>query len=478
MTDTTPRSERWARFRFAVIGALLADPPADGELRLRLDELAARAWTHPISGKQTRFGFSTIERWYYRARAEDDPVAVLRRKVRRDADTSRRMTSAMAAALIEQYRHHPSWSYRLHAENLRAHIAEVSLPGVPPSDSTVRRFMKHRGFVRLPRRGKRSKGTHETRSYEKAYVNALWHIDFHVGSRPVLLADGTWQKPQLFACVDDRSRLVCHAQWYLSECTHTVVHGLTQAIHKRGLPRALMSDRGTAELSGEVLEGLQKCGIDSCPTASRSPEMNAKVESLWNSVEGHFLPMLERFGPLDLPTLERYFQAWVEFDYNRSEHGETGQPPIERFAAGPDVGRPSPSSNTLRARFTVGVSRTQRRSDGTFSLDAVRFEVPGHLRHLERLTVRYARWDLSRAWLVDPRREDAILAVVHPIDKQKNADGYRKPLNRPDEAPKPPERTDSHAAIAPLLRRHLAEQAATGLPPAYLPLDMPYDGKE
>ena len=92
--------------------------------------------------------------------------------------------------------------------------------------------------------------------------------------------------------------------------------------------------------------------------------------------------------------------------------------------------------------------------------------------------MRYARWDLSRAWLVDPRREDAILAVVHPIDKQKNADGYRKPLNRPDEAPKPPERTDSHAAIAPLLRRHLAEQAATGLPPAYLPLDMPYDGKE
>jgi putative transposase len=56
--------ELWARFRFSVIGHLLAAPPAKGLLRLELDQLAAREWRHPITGAVVRFGLSTIERWY------------------------------------------------------------------------------------------------------------------------------------------------------------------------------------------------------------------------------------------------------------------------------------------------------------------------------------------------------------------------------------------------------------------------------
>ena len=57
--------ERWAHFRFSVVGQLLAAPPRKGELRAQLDKLAARAWRHPISGEPARFGVSTLERWYY-----------------------------------------------------------------------------------------------------------------------------------------------------------------------------------------------------------------------------------------------------------------------------------------------------------------------------------------------------------------------------------------------------------------------------
>jgi putative transposase len=57
--------ERWAHFRFSVVGQLLAAPPRRGELRPQLDKLAARAWRHPITGEPVRFGVSTLERWYY-----------------------------------------------------------------------------------------------------------------------------------------------------------------------------------------------------------------------------------------------------------------------------------------------------------------------------------------------------------------------------------------------------------------------------
>jgi hypothetical protein len=41
--------DRWARLRFAIIGPLLAAPPAKGELQTALRELSARTWQHPVS---------------------------------------------------------------------------------------------------------------------------------------------------------------------------------------------------------------------------------------------------------------------------------------------------------------------------------------------------------------------------------------------------------------------------------------------
>src|SRR5215467_2422185 len=107
--------ERWAEFRFSVIGQLLAAPPAKGELAGAIAALAARTWHHPISGTPVRFGFSTIERWYYRALNErSDPVGMLRRKVRADAGQQPAMRAAVRQAILAQYAAHKSWSVRLY----------------------------------------------------------------------------------------------------------------------------------------------------------------------------------------------------------------------------------------------------------------------------------------------------------------------------------------------------------------------------
>ena len=76
MTQQPDRSTSasWARFRFSVVGSLLSSPPARGELKAALRALAAKTWTHPVSGREVRFSAVTIERWYYTARrAKDDP---------------------------------------------------------------------------------------------------------------------------------------------------------------------------------------------------------------------------------------------------------------------------------------------------------------------------------------------------------------------------------------------------------------------
>jgi hypothetical protein len=108
--------------------------------------------------------------------------------------------------------------------------------------------------------------------------------------------------------------------------------------------------------------------------------------------------------------------------------------------------------------------RKQRRSDGTVTVFGIRFEVPSAYRTLISLRVRVARWDLSSVELTDPR-SGAHLATLRPIDKTKNAEGVRRVIDAPQDLPTP------STGIAPLMRELMAEYAATGLPPAFLPKD-------
>jgi transposase InsO family protein len=296
--------EQWAHFRFSVIGQLLAAPPRKGMLRLELDKLAACAWRRPVSGEPVRFGVSTLERWYYRARKErHDPVAVLRRKLRKDAGAQDAMGAAVCQAVLAQYAAHKSWSVKLHHDNVLA-LAERNPALTPvPSYSTLRRFLAAHGLDKRRRlTSRRTEGAEraearlldrEVRSYEAEYVNGLWHWDCHVGSRKVLTPRGEWQTPVLFGVLDDRSRLACHLQRYLAENAENVAHGLSQALQKRGLPRAALSDNGAAMTAAEIAEGLARLGIVHETTLPYSPYQNAKQESFWGPVDGRLIAMLE-----------------------------------------------------------------------------------------------------------------------------------------------------------------------------------------
>ena len=470
--------ERWAAFRFSVIGQLLAAPPAKGELAGAIAALAARTWHHPTSGAPVRFGFSTIERWYYRALNErSDPVGKLRRKVRADAGQQPAMRAPVRQAILAQYAAHKSWSVKLHHDNLAA-LAEIRSELRPlPCYDTLRRFLKASGLAKQRRiTARRTAGAEkaearfldrEVRSYEASHVGGLVHFDAHFGSKKVLTPRGELVRPVLFAVVDDRSRVVCHLQWYLSETAEIVAHGLSQAFQKRGLPRAGMSDNGAAMTAAEITEGLARLGVLHETTLPCTPAANGKVETLWASVEGRLIAMLEGVPDLTLAFLNEATLAWAEQDYNRKLHSEIGVAPITRFFAGPSVMRPSPDSSALRLAFTRTQRRTQRKSDGTIVIDGRRLEVPDRYRHLSHLEVRYAGWDLSLVHLVD-ERTGTVLCRLFPQDKAQNASGLRRAR---DPTAKEPAPAPAAAGVAPLLHKLLKYQSDTGMPPAYLPKD-------
>jgi putative transposase len=464
--------ERWAHLRFCIIGPLLAAPPEPGQLQQRLAELAENLWRHPGTGKRVKFGVSTLERWYYAAKNERrDPVGVLRRKRRADRGEHPAVPQAVREALLLQYREHPSWSYLLHAQNLAVHARRLGLPP-PPSYPTLRRYMKGLGLLRQ----RRQRGSvlrqqdppaqlvrREVRRYEVEYVSALWHLDFHHGSQKIVTASGEWVRPLVLAILDDHSRLVCHIQWYLTETAEDLVHGLSQALLKRGLPRALMTDNGSAMMAAETTEGLLRLGILHQPTLPYSPHQNGKQENLWAQVEGRLLAMLESHQDLTLSQLNLATQAWVEMEYHRTVHSETTQTPLDRFLKSPSSARAAPAPEELRLAFTTATTRRLRRGDGTISLAGRRFEVPARYHHFSRLNLRFASWDLSRVLLVDDST-GRVLCALFPLDKARNADARRRQIPLTPAPPSVPP-----TGMAPLLRQLIADYAATGLAPAYIP---------
>jgi hypothetical protein len=90
--------------------------------------------------------------------------------------------------------------------------------------------------------------------------------------------------------------------------------------------------------------------------------------------------------------------------------------------------------------------------------------VPYAYRHLERVRVASARWDLSFTHLVDPKCGQTLVRIF-PVNKSRNASGERRRVD-----PVAPSQEQNHPSgnLPPYLKQLLEEYAASGLPPAYL----------
>lgn len=475
--------QRWAEFRFGVVGGLLSAPPPKGELAREIQKLSSKLWKHPLTGKPKRCGRSTIERWHSMAGEKENtsPVDVLRRKVRKDVGSHPGIDGRVAVKLRTQYALYPHWSPKLHRDNLRADVALTSDGLMVPSLATFKRYMRDTGLKRRKRPKTRDDGTltegaaravarlesHEVRGYENEYVGGLWHLDFHACSRKVLIEEGTFATPVALGVIDDHSRLLCHLQWYLVENTENLIHGFSQAVMRRRLPRRLMSDNGSAMTSEEFTSGLLRLSVTHDLTVPFSPYQNGKQEVFWARLEGQFVAMLSRVKDLTLKRLNDLTFAWVEHEYNAVVHEETGECPRQRYAEGKDVLRQAPSTAGMQAAFRREITRTQRQSDGTISIEGRRFEVPSQFRHVTRLCARFASWDLSYVSLTDPRT-GVDLCRIYPQDKAKNASGIRRRLAPLGPQPPDPLAASDAPELPPLLQKLMALQAQSG-PPLYLP---------
>ena len=399
--------EEIARFRFGVIsdlvGAVRLEP---GEAARIIREKCEQRYNIPYSPR-TRISEPTLRRWIGQYEKSGRKLTALCPAIRNDQGKSRRVDDETMAALIRLRRQQPS----VPVERIIKEMREKSLisPGVTLCQSTAYRILRQAGLSGQP-----TAAQTDRRRFEAEYPNDIWQSDVMHG--PSVAVDGKLRKTYLIAVLDDHSRLLPHAEFFLSERLVSWLDTFRQALLTRGLPRKLYVDNGAAFRTKHLERICASLGIALTHTPPYTPQGRGKIERFFRTVRTRFLPF---FKGNSLPELNLALDVWVRDEYHQRPHSGTGETPFARFARNLSIIRTAPAD--LEDHFRKEARRRVAK-DRTVSLDGRIFEAPTKLIG-EHVCLLYHEDRLDR---VEVFHQNTSHGLLVPVDLQINCQVKRK----------------------------------------------------
>ena len=357
-------------FRYQLICPAL-DTGLSTKARGRLvREIAAREHVDPF-GASVRYSRDTLDRWIRRYRAGG--FVELIPSPRACSPRTDTATLELAAALK---RENPARTAAQVQRILRASA------GWAPSESTLLRL-----FHRLELIGPAAGDTAAVFGrFEAENPNDRWTGDALHGPR----IGG--RKTYLFAFLDDHSRLITGYRFGFSEDTVRLGVAMEPALASRGVPASVYVDNGSAFVDAWLLRGCAKLGIRLVHSTPHRPQGRGKIERFFRTVREQFLVEItdstaEELAAAgtdhrtELLALNGLLTAWIETEYHRRVHTETGQSPLDRWDAGwARLGRTAamPTAADLTEAFLWSEYRTVTKT-ATVSLHGNTFQVDAAL---------------------------------------------------------------------------------------------------
>lgn len=376
--------EKIALFRYGVIAELVGRPPAPREKEKLLCAIAEKEWSVPGS-RRSRIGRTTVRDWIvlYQTHGFDG----LKPGPRCDAGRSRAIPEPVQELLLRLRAERPDSS-------IDSLIRAVQLSGRFASDLRLSRSSVHRFFAgqAAPAQGA-STAEPDAVAFTFPHVNDLWTSDLMHGPRLLVPGRRDGGKTYLYAFLDDASRMVPFAAFYLAENAACFQDALKQALLRRGLPRRLYCDNGATFRTHHLQVICATLNISLIHSRPHRPRGRGKIERFFRHVRTAFLPHLTQEILSDLAELNRVFWAWLEAEYHQTPHGGlNGQTPLDRFLDDQALIRPAPEQLELWLRMSVA-RRVGR--DRTVHLDGRLYEAPDGYAG-ETVDVLYDPYDPGR----------------------------------------------------------------------------------
>jgi putative transposase len=376
------KSEKIALFRYGLIATLVLEKLPRGELTRRALELSRLDYEIPYSNR-TAVSVDTLLAWAQRYRIGG--FEALAPRPRRDRGQSRVITPQLAQLIERLKRENP---HRAGTTLLRELALSEQSKVAPLSAATLYRFLQQKGLTQRQLLAPAAR-----KKFEAEFANQIWQSDMLFGpyiQRP----SGGKQQCFLYAVIDDASRLVPHAQFYLDEGLESLLDCLRQSIAARGVPIRLYVDNGKVYRSQQLSRIAASLGILIVHTPPYQPEGRGKIERFFRSVREQFLASLDLKHVVTIGDLNTRFSAWLENAYHRCRHSALETTPLLRWQRDIEQVRQLPPSTDLRRLFFYRLDRLVRR-DSTFLLQKSFYEAPAHLAG-QRIEVRFDPLDLSQ----------------------------------------------------------------------------------
>lgn len=378
------KREKIALFRYGVISPLIDSHLEWGDRERILKNISEKEWDIPYSDKMY-LSKTTVINWYNQYRDGGGNIESLYPKKRKDKGKTRIISPEIMDNLIKLRRDNPRLSTkRLIEKSRRSNIFPSDLN---PSDSTIYRLLKQY---------KPNKKAHvDRRKFEVEMTNDLWQSDCMHGPR--VDDNGKKRKSYLFAIIDDHSRLITHAEFYLSESSENFLNCLWKALKKRGVPRKLYTDNGSSFRSHRLRLGCADIGIGLRYAKPYQPQGKGKIERFFRTVRSQFLSDLYNIPMLTLDELNSRLNQYIDNEYHTRKHGSTGETPVERYQKSVSLLRNAPEN--LPKFFRKFTSRVVS-NDRTVKLEGRLFEAPHGLIG-QRVDLRYENLDRIEVYLED-----------------------------------------------------------------------------
>ena len=376
--DTAEQRREIALFRYGLIADLVQLEPHHRGLYKLLRAKAAGDYTIPGSLRR-KVAAETIRGWLrdYRAGGFDALVP----RVRADHGCARSIPPAVVDLLCQLKDDTPTLTIPALIKDARKNHGWLVTEEVKLPDSTVHRLLARRGLMKKKPEDPTS---NDRRRFEHEAAGDLWMSDVMYG--PKLREGGHLRRTYLIAFIDDATRVIPFAKFTFSEGAIPYLSVLEQAIRRRGIPKRLYVDNGSAFRSRQLAYVCAKLGIALIHAKPYSPQGKGKMERWFRTVRMQFLASLTPEGQASIDIMNQTLAAWIEGEYHRAPHRGLGdEPPADKWARSSDgVRMPAADVGDL----FLAEQRRNVQKDRTVTLDGVAFEVDAALVG-ERVTLRF-----------------------------------------------------------------------------------------
>lgn len=388
-----------ATFRFGIISEFVTGVRLEyGEKERLIREKISRTYDVPFSKTRARVARSTIEYWISQYKKAGFRLEGLEPKCRSDKGSARAISPSLKLAIKELKKEEPDIKVPAIINRLR-HKKLIGLDeNLNPS--TIYRYLAAEELLHV------NQDAQDKRHFEASHPNEIWQSDVLHG--PYVRADGDkLKKSYLIAIIDDHSRLIIHAEFYLAETLDNLLDVLRQGILKRGLPQKFYVDNGACFKTLHLEQVAAQLGIGIKHSRPYVPQGRGKIERWFRYVRENFLSSYTKDRRDKLDLLNHHFGEWVD-EYNNKVHSTTKEKPYDRYRQGLECVRPAPPG-ILDYFRQIEFRRVKK--DRTIKLHGVLLEAPVGLID-RQVELRYHFEDLSQVEIFFQNKSYGIAGIV------------------------------------------------------------------